>query len=97
MAERVEALGQQARYREKYDWAVARALATMPVLLEYLLPLVRVGGKVLAQKGQTAKLSLVCEINERRGPDAECESSPPFACIRRRILGRLVASFPRIF
>lgn len=51
---RAEEIGQLPKYREKYDWAVARAVAAMPVLLEYLLPLVRVGGGVLAQKGESA-------------------------------------------
>lgn len=58
LPERVETLGQTAGYREQYDWAVARALASMPVLAEYLLPLVRVGGRVLAQKGATAAAEL---------------------------------------
>lgn len=49
---RAEELGQQAVHREQYDWAVARAVANLPVLVEYLLPLVRVGGSVLAQKGE---------------------------------------------
>ncbi len=53
LQERAEALGQQARHREAYDWAVARAVAVMPVLLEFLLPLVRVGGRVLAMKGES--------------------------------------------
>jgi 16S rRNA (guanine527-N7)-methyltransferase len=48
---RAEELGQTSAYRERYDWALARAVAVMPVLLEYLLPLVRVGGRVLAMKG----------------------------------------------
>ena len=51
---RAEEIGQQAEHRERYDWAVARAVAVMPILLEYLLPLVKVGGKVLAQKGESA-------------------------------------------
>lgn len=51
---RAEDLGQNPRYREKYDWAVARAVASMPILMEYLLPLVKVGGAVLAQKGENA-------------------------------------------
>lgn len=49
---RAEELGQQSVHREQYDWAVARAVANLPVLVEYLLPLVRVGGSVLAQKGE---------------------------------------------
>jgi 16S rRNA (guanine527-N7)-methyltransferase len=51
---RAEEMGQLAKYREKYDWAVARAVASLPILLEYLLPLVRLGGGVLAQKGESA-------------------------------------------
>ena len=37
--------------REKFDVAVARAVAKMNTLLEYLLPLVKVGGIVIAYKG----------------------------------------------
>ena len=51
--ERAEALGQNPAYRERYDWAVARAVAILPVLAEYLLPLVRVGGGMLAMKGES--------------------------------------------
>jgi 16S rRNA (guanine527-N7)-methyltransferase len=51
---RAEELGQHPDHREKYDWAVARAVANLPVLAEYLLPLVLVGGTMLAQKGETA-------------------------------------------
>lgn len=50
---RAEELGLSREHREKYDWAVARAVANMPVLSEFLLPLVRVGGGILAQKGET--------------------------------------------
>jgi 16S rRNA (guanine527-N7)-methyltransferase len=51
--ERAETLGQDPNYREHYDWAVARAVAILPVLAEYLLPLVRVGGSMLAMKGES--------------------------------------------
>ncbi len=54
LAERAETLGQQPEHREQYDWVVARAVAGLPVLLEYLVPLCRVGGHVLAQKGEGA-------------------------------------------
>jgi 16S rRNA (guanine527-N7)-methyltransferase len=52
--ERAERLGQDVTYREQYDWALARAVAKMPVLVEYMLPLVRVGGGALAMKGESA-------------------------------------------
>jgi 16S rRNA (guanine527-N7)-methyltransferase len=51
---RAEDLGQDKAHREQYDWAVARAVAPLPVLAEYLLPLVRMGGSMLAQKGSSA-------------------------------------------
>jgi 16S rRNA (guanine527-N7)-methyltransferase len=54
LQERAEILGQKDEHRERYDWAMARAVAVMPVLLEYLLPLVQVGGRVLAMKGESA-------------------------------------------
>lgn len=48
---RAEQLGRDPEHRERYDWAVARAVARMPVLLEYLLPLLRIGGTAIVQKG----------------------------------------------
>jgi len=50
---RAEELGQNPAQRERYDWAVARAVAGLPVLAEFLLPLVRIGGGMLAQKGES--------------------------------------------
>jgi 16S rRNA (guanine527-N7)-methyltransferase len=52
--ERAESLGQNPYHRERYDWAIARAVAILPVLAEYLLPFVRVGGAMLAMKGEQA-------------------------------------------
>ena len=52
--QRVELLGQTETYRQQYDWATARAVAVLPVLVEYMLPLVRVGGAMLAMKGESA-------------------------------------------
>jgi 16S rRNA (guanine527-N7)-methyltransferase len=50
---RAEALGQKPQHRETYDYAVARAVANMNVLIEYLLPFVKLGGVMLAQKGES--------------------------------------------
>ena len=50
LARRAEEIGRDGRYRESFDVAVARAVAPLPVLVELCLPLVRVGGRLLAQK-----------------------------------------------
>jgi 16S rRNA (guanine527-N7)-methyltransferase len=50
---RAEELGQNVNHREKYDYAVARAVANLNVLSEYLIPLVKIGGTMLAQKGES--------------------------------------------
>ena len=49
---RAEELGQDAAYRERYALALARAVADMATLAELTLPLVRIGGLVVAQKGE---------------------------------------------
>ncbi|MCJ7567932.1 MAG: 16S rRNA (guanine(527)-N(7))-methyltransferase RsmG [Anaerolineales bacterium] len=50
---RAEQLGKNVVYREQYDWAIARAVAILPVLLEYLLPFLKLGGGAILQKGET--------------------------------------------
>ncbi len=54
--ERAEIIGRDPEHREGYDWAIARAVASTSVLVEYLLPLVRLGGIALAMKGAAAPL-----------------------------------------
>jgi 16S rRNA (guanine527-N7)-methyltransferase len=49
---RAEEAGRRPGCRERYDVAVARAVAPLPVLAEYTLPLVKPGGLVILQKGQ---------------------------------------------
>lgn len=50
-AERVERVGHAAGFRERHDAAVARAVAPLATLAEYLLPLVNIGGTAIAMKG----------------------------------------------
>jgi len=50
---RAEHVGQNPEHRESYDCAVARAVAQLNILSEYLLPLVKIGGTMLAQKGES--------------------------------------------
>lgn len=48
---RAEDFGRNNNYRETFDVTVARAVAELPVLLEYSSPLLKVGGRFLAAKG----------------------------------------------
>jgi 16S rRNA (guanine527-N7)-methyltransferase len=47
---RAEDVAKDAAFREKYDYATARAVARMNTLTEYCLPFVKVGGKFVAYK-----------------------------------------------
>ncbi len=48
---RAEDYGKEKNHREKYDIAVARAVAPLNVLLEYLMPFIKIGGKCICMKG----------------------------------------------
>lgn len=52
---RAEEGGKDRRLRESFDIACARAVANLPVLLEYCLPFVRVSGEFIAMKGPSAE------------------------------------------
>ena len=51
VADRAEVAGRDARLRERFDLATARACAPLPVLAELALPLLRRGGTLIAWKG----------------------------------------------
>ena len=51
---RAEELGHDFAYRESFDIATARAVASLPVLTELCLPFVKVGGYFVAMKAQSA-------------------------------------------
>lgn len=55
---RAEEFGQDNNYRESYDIAISRAVSNLTVLAEYLLPLVKVGGKIICMKGPDIKEEL---------------------------------------
>jgi 16S rRNA (guanine527-N7)-methyltransferase len=52
---RAEELAHDSAHRERYDVALARAVAGLPVLVEYMLPFCRLGGLAVAQKGASAQ------------------------------------------
>lgn len=55
---RAEDAGKNKEYREKYDFATARAVAELRVLLEYTLPFVKKGGSFLSLKGAAAVVEI---------------------------------------
>ncbi len=57
VARRAEDAGHDPLLREAFDVAVARGLAPLPVLVELCLGLVRVGGRLLAQKTEGEETS----------------------------------------
>lgn len=48
---RAEDFGKDVKYREKFDIVTSRAVASLNVLLEYMLPFVKIGGKCICMKG----------------------------------------------
>lgn len=59
VSKRVEEVARMPQHREAYDIAIARAVAPAPTLAEYLLPLVKVGGRCLMQKGTRGPMEIL--------------------------------------
>lgn len=55
---RAEDFGKNEEYREIFDVATARAVAGLPVLMEFCVPFVKVGGYFICLKGPNANLEL---------------------------------------
>lgn len=55
---RAEELGQNKKYREKFDFATSRAVANLTTLSEYLVPLIKKDGKVISMKAGGAKAEI---------------------------------------
>lgn len=105
---RAEDGGKMPEYREKYDYATARAVAEMRVLTELALPFVKVGGQMVAMKGKNAEFELssakkaiatlggrntLCDNITLRGEGEEL--THPLIIIDKK--ERTPASFPRPF
>src|SRR6202140_1960293 len=79
VARRAEEVGRDPSCRESFDVAVARALAPMPVLVELCLPLVRVGGRLLAQKTESEDLGSATRAIEALGGSLNSVMAAPSA------------------
>lgn len=59
LSKRAEEVARMPEHREAYDIAIARAVAPAPTFAEYLLPLVKIDGRALMQKGTRAPLEIL--------------------------------------
>ena len=60
---RAEEYGRNKDYREKFDVTLARAVAPLNVLLEYLMPFAKKDGKCLCMKGSNSQEEIVNSLN----------------------------------
>ena len=60
---RAEEVAHSENYREKFDVATARAVASLPMLCEYCLPFVKVGGYLVALKGKNSEEEVLSAKN----------------------------------
>lgn len=105
---RAEDGGKSPKYRESFDYATARAVASMPILAELCLPFVKVGGKMVAMKGKSAKEELAeakkaistlggdtAEIEEVTLTDGEELFSHPLISIKKK--SKTPGIYPRVY
>jgi 16S rRNA (guanine527-N7)-methyltransferase len=68
---RAEELGRDANYREQFDFCVSRAVAALPVLLEFCIPFLKEGGEFIAYKSLKAQEEL--ENSQRAMRELRCQ------------------------
>ena len=87
---RVEDAAKTSEFREQFDFATARAVASLPVLSEYCLPFVKVGGSFIAYKSEKVleEISLSSNALTILGGKIESEKSfsLPGSDLQRTIL-----------
>jgi 16S rRNA (guanine527-N7)-methyltransferase len=75
---RAEAFGHDPAHRERYDLVVARAVAPLPVLIEYAVPFLRNGGCLAAVKGSAAGSEIAASVNALNQLNARLLDTPVF-------------------
>lgn len=76
---RAETLAREPGHRGQYDRVVVRAVAALPVLVELALPLLRVGGLLVAQKGPIEPAELEAGQRAAREVGGQVVEVDPFA------------------
>lgn len=103
---RAEDGGNNPSYREKFDYATARAVANMQILSELCLPYVKVGGEFLAMKGKNALFELkdakkaiailggaTAKIEEIKLTDGELSEEHPLLIVEKK--AKTPQAYPR--
>lgn len=89
------------RWREQFDVACARAVAALPVLCEYCLPLVRVGGAFVAMKGPDADAECAAAAAALKKLGGRHEGTSAFTLPdgseRRLVLCRKISQTPTVY
>lgn len=70
---RAEDAAKEKVYREMFDFVTARAVAVLPVLVEYCLPYVKVDGVFVAMKGPSEDIAFAETAAEKLGGMVEKE------------------------
>ncbi len=87
---RAEDYGKDKKHREKYDIAIARAVAPLNILLEYLMPFTKVRGKVLCMKASNSEEEIKNSSNAIKILGGELVNTEEFCIpttdIKRRII-----------
>ena len=89
------------RWREQFDVAGARAVAALPVLCEYCLPLVKPGGVFLAMKGPEAPAEVQAARTALQKLGGKCEETRPFTLpdgsARVLVLCKKISQTPTVY
>jgi 16S rRNA (guanine527-N7)-methyltransferase len=75
VSERAETLGRLPAHRERHDLVAARACAALPVLVELALPMLTVGGCLVAWKGPLTDAD--DEVRRGRSAAVQLGGAPP--------------------
>ena len=95
---RAEELGHNRSFRDSFDLATARAVATLPVLLEYVVPLLTIGGTAFLPKGLAIDEELRPGHRAARALGVEIVSSDPLPVAGTRlVVARKIAPTPAAY
>jgi len=76
---RAEEAGRDPKHRERYDLVTARAVAALPTLLEWCAPLVRVRGRFVAMKSESAGEELIAGAEAMKALNVRLERDVAFS------------------